>query len=131
MKKIIKYIFGLLNINVTKIPGRSKAIADIEEKEINIAKQKFQWLSKYSINKIVDIGANEGQFASGIYKVFPTAGFFCFEPIPGVFNLLKENLEKYNNFCFFQLALGDAKGKNIIHLNDFSPSSSILEMDKL
>ncbi len=132
MKKLIKQVFGFFRLKVSRVPTQAELTSALAKNELNAARQKFQWLSKYSINKIVDIGSNEGQFASTIYKVFPTASFFCFEPIPEVFQKLKENLtEAGDKFKFYNLALGIKKEKSTIHLNEYSPSSSILEMDVL
>lgn len=84
------------------------------------------WLQNYNFTSILDIGANNGQFASFINKLFPQANIFSFEPL----NSCYENLRLLNirNFQIFNYALGETNGPIEMNVNEFSASSSILEM---
>ena len=89
-----------------------------------------RWLNEISINNVVDIGANQGQFTKKILKVLPESKIFCFEPLPDEYNFLKKKFSNYPNISFFNYALGNKAGKTFFQKNKFSPSSSILEMSE-
>jgi FkbM family methyltransferase len=89
------------------------------------------WLKERGYKTIIDIGANEGQFTCKILEVIPDAKYLCFEPIPEVYEQLKFNVKKYKNISIFNLALGERNGEAKININQYSPSSSILEMLEL
>jgi len=88
------------------------------------------WLKNKKFKFILDIGANEGQFAEKFVALFPEATFICFEPLAEPLQKLKERFKDRNNFQFHQLALGNETGKNKIFRNEYSPSSSLLPMKK-
>ncbi len=88
----------------------------------------WTWLKKYSISTIIDIGANEGQFADKILPVFPNAEIHCFEPIPDVFGRLQRHFEGNNKVQVHNYGLGEVAEKKQIFTNEYSPSSSMLEM---
>jgi FkbM family methyltransferase len=90
--------------------------------------ERFSWLSKYQFNSILDVGSNEGQFAEKILCIFPSAEIHCFEPLPDVFEKLKLNFKGRSNFRYYNYALSDSSAEMDIHRNEYSPSSSILEM---
>ncbi len=82
---------------------------------------------------IIDVGANEGQFAKMISKYFPNASIYCFEPLPAPFKKLSEWAESQNGRNkVFNIALGDTEGvvEMFSHL-DHSPSSSFLRTTKI
>jgi len=92
---------------------------------------KYNWLKKYDINDIVDIGANDGHFAHESSVAFNEARYFCFEPIPSVFQTLQKRFSDRKNFLFYNSALGQDNTTGTINLNEYSPSSSILDMEEL
>lgn len=98
--------------------------------EIRKYKEDYRWLTRLNISTVVDIGANEGQFALKFSKILPSADFYCFEPIGSCFNTLKSNLA--NVKCkLFPYALGDENAEMEINVYDHNPSSSLLEMAEL
>jgi FkbM family methyltransferase len=90
--------------------------------------KKFAWLSEYRFRSILDVGANEGQFAEKILCVFPHAEVHCFEPLPEVYEKLKFNFKDRDNLRCYNYALGAARGEMTMQRNEYSPSSSLLEM---
>lgn len=111
-------------------------IRPIEQKQQNYravqANAKYGLVSSVcQINKVIDIGANIGQFASSSSLAFNKAHYHCFEPIKAVFEELKTNLINQANFNLYNIALGNETGIKKIHINNYSPSSSILEMSEL
>ena len=95
---------------------------------VNTERQKTLWLEAYGIKTILDIGANEGQFAQYINQILPTARLYSFEPLPDCHEKLIANCSKIDNFKSFNIALGDSSGKINIHRSNFSQSSSLLPM---
>lgn len=89
---------------------------------------KHAWIKKYPITKILDIGANEGQAASRFRWLFPETKIISFEPLPETYQILLENFKNDINFTANNFALGNKAGKETIHLNEYSPSSSILKL---
>jgi FkbM family methyltransferase len=96
-----------------------------------IRKKHFNsWLQKYDIKTVVDIGANEGQFATDFTAIFPSAQFHCFEPLDVPFTLLKKRFIKNKNVTVYNFALGEKEEELVMNLNEFTPSSSFLKMNE-
>jgi len=91
---------------------------------------KRNWLKQYNINTIIDVGANVGQFALRMQEIVPHAKIYSFEPIKECYNSLVKNSQN-KNIIPFNFGLGDKEGTCEINVNDFSPSSSMLEMENL
>jgi len=86
-------------------------------------------LRQYDFRVIVDVGANEGQFANTISQKFPKAQLYCFEPLPAAFQLLRTWAESTheNKIIAFNMALGDKDGTvEMFYHTEHSPSSSLL-----
>lgn len=92
---------------------------------------RLRWLKEMNINTVLDIGANEGQFALLIRELLPQATICSFEPIPGCYATLVENFNNDRAFKAFNVAIGDKEELMEMNINDFSPSSSLLEIDEL
>lgn len=117
IKKIIKKGFNAFGIDIRIIPKWEK--------------NKYLWLQRMNINTVFDIGANEGQFAREIHTILPNATICSFEPLHSCFKSLQEKMKKIKKVKTFMFALGDFNGETYMHKNEFSPSSSILEMSEL
>ncbi len=86
-------------------------------------------LAKSRVGTIIDVGANEGQFARQVLEFFPAAELYCFEPLETPFRILSEwaKTSKGRVHCY-QTALGEKEGEVEMHLHTHhSPSSSLLE----
>lgn len=86
------------------------------------------WLKKQKIGMIIDIGANRGQFALSMRKLFPYAKIISFEPLSEEYSMINNKFIKDTRFESFNLALGNSKGEAKINRNKFSPSSSLLSI---
>lgn len=91
-------------------------------------KKDNRWLLNYNFNTIIDVGANEGQFAMKMRKFFPDATIISFEPIPEVFDKLKANFADDKKFIPYCCGLGDESRDASFFLNENSASSSLLKM---
>lgn len=89
-------------------------------------RKENKWLMDYHFNTIIDVGANVGQFAQKMRKMFPEATIISFEPIPEVYEQLQNNFKNDGNFQSFCLGLGNAEETKSFYLNENSESSSVL-----
>lgn len=90
-------------------------------------------LTQIPIKSVLDIGANEGQFARRIIKIFPQAHIYAFEPLNTPFQQLSQLANHHpKKITAFNLALGDSSQKIEIYSHlYFNPSSSILPTTQL
>jgi FkbM family methyltransferase len=79
---------------------------------------------------ILDVGANIGQFALAATLYFPDAKIYSFEPVPDVFKVLQENINKNPNIQAFNCALGSHQGQILFHRNEYTRLSSTLQIHK-
>ena len=86
------------------------------------------WIENMGFKTVLDVGANEGQFAKKIRELAPGAFIYSFEPLPEVFEALKAGFEGDTKFKAFPYGLGQQEESIDIYLNDYTPSSSILAM---
>jgi len=82
----------------------------------------------FPIRSVVDVGANEGQFAKWISTIFPLAQIYAFEPLPGPYAKLKAWTESRRpNATLFNVALGERATETVMNLHvNHTPSSSLL-----
>lgn len=85
-------------------------------------------LRRLAIGSVIDCGANEGQFARDISRVFPQASLYCFEPLPQPFAALSAWAEsRQGRVKCFPAALGERDEEVSMHFHtEHSPSSSLL-----
>ncbi len=92
---------------------------------------RLRWLKEMDIKTVLDVGANEGQFALMMRALLPEATILSFEPIPACYHRLLANFNSDRAFKGFNFAIGDKEETIDMHINDFTPSSSLLEIDEL
>lgn len=141
IKKFFKSVFRILGFDIVKLVTPVPEVIiqktqEDEEKEKNqllqeryiIEGKRFEWLRSYNFKTILDIGANEGQFASKILTIFPEAEIHCFEPLHSVFEQLQLNFKNISNVVVYNFGLGASTEEKNIFRNEYSASSSVLEM---
>lgn len=121
MKNLVRKILQKIDIEFNTISGRT---------ELESAQTVFRLssITKRPFLTIIDVGANEGQFASLARRAFPHAKIIAFEPIPACFNILKQNFRNDSNFEAFNVALGNENQEKQFHLTDYSATSSFLPL---
>src|SRR5215470_15392328 len=124
MKKFIRSILQQFGYDIVKY--RPPFVRGGTNKESFIEEHK--WLRGYQFKTIIDIGANEGQFADKMRILFPQAMLYAFEPLPQVFDRLKSNFNQDNAFEAINLGLGENEGTLEFWENEYSPSSSFLRL---
>ncbi len=92
---------------------------------------RLRWLKERNIKTVLDIGANEGQFALMIRELLPQATICSFEPIPTCYKQLLTNFTNDKAFKGFNFAIGEKDETIEMNINDFTPSSSLLEIEEL
>lgn len=87
-------------------------------------------LSKYEIKTILDVGANEGQFALNLLnKNNYTGKIISFEPVSSSYNILLKNSKKTLNWTVVQSAVGNSEGSLPINISQNSVSSSLRKVN--
>jgi FkbM family methyltransferase len=85
-------------------------------------------LKKHNIDLVLDVGANKGQFAIQLLKSAYTGQIISFEPLPGVYDELKQLSDKYSKWQTENLAVGNELGSISINVSENTESSSVLPM---
>lgn len=90
-------------------------------------------LAQRPVSVIVDVGANEGQFAGEMLQRFPAARVWCVEPLPGPFAVLARWAAGTGGRVeVVQCALGESAGTMRMHVHlDHTASSSLLEASEV
>lgn len=84
-----------------------------------------------SLNVIIDVGANMGQFCIAAKYRFPDATIHSYEPVPDTFDILVKNARgKAKDLHFHKKALGAEVGEISFYQNKYSHVSSALEVSK-
>jgi len=100
---------------------------DAEQKQL----EQWRFITRYCPNTVLDIGANEGQFATLTRKLLPGVQIHSFEPLKCCLDVLHNAAGSLQPIDIHPFALGSKSGSTIIHRNGFSPSSSLLAMEEL
>jgi len=141
-KRFIKILLvqsiSLLGFRINRIPSKKRLNEELLRQEWESKEKRKQeliknniWLINLKIKTVLDIGSNTGQFAEKILTILKGIDLYCFEPITSCYEELKRNLGSNKRVKFFNFALGNENGDQTINLNEYSPSSSILEMNKI
>jgi len=117
MIDILKKILSFFNLEINRRP-------------ISEAK-KQQWIRDAGFKTILDIGANRGYFAKEMRELLPRAQIHCFEPLPDCFHQLLQNTKDDSLVVCHPVGLGIQNESLTMFQNEYSPSSSLLEMTEL
>jgi FkbM family methyltransferase len=83
-------------------------------------------MEKYSVDAIIDVGANQGSFGSLMRSVGFRGPIYSFEPVTAAFDVLAERAKKDDSWRVFNFALGAQAGEAQINVSKDSQFSSIL-----
>ena len=119
-KYLINYFFKFFNLQVNKITLSNNFYYHI-----------VQTLKYYDIDLVIDIGANEGQFAKKIIDYGFRNKIISFEPIKNVNKILRYNSKNHQNWIVSKsFGFGNLNQTQFINVSKNSVSSSILEINK-
>lgn len=91
-------------------------------------RRQMELFKQHEINLLLDVGANQGQFAQKLRTSGYKGQIISFEPLPDAFYILKANAEKDEKWKVVNAALGNYSGTVTMHISRNSYSSSILDM---
>jgi FkbM family methyltransferase len=89
------------------------------------------FLEHRGIDMVLDVGANDGQFASGLRSMGYRGRIVSFEPISAVFAQLSARAAGDSGWDVRQLALGATPGQEHINVSRNSVYSSMLPLTRL
>jgi FkbM family methyltransferase len=84
-------------------------------------------IEKYQINTVIDVGANEGQFAADLRQIGYQGKIISFEPISTAFKILQEAASNDKNWDVHKLALGKQNAEQDIYISNDSVFTSFLK----
>lgn len=98
-----------------------------------VEQQRAHWclLKHFDVRAVLDIGANEGQFAELIRNLCPRARIYSFEPLPDVHAILQQRFADDPSVIPVNCGLSDQSGRVLMNRSAFTPSSSLLPMADL
>jgi len=76
---------------------------------------------------VIDVGANRGQFALAARSI-TNAKVYSFEPLSDAAKTFRKVFSKDPDVELYEVAIGNASGKEVIHLSAKDDSSSLLEI---
>lgn len=86
------------------------------------------WVNADRFRAVIDIGANEGQFAKVALNAFPGSKIIAFEPLPDCYESMVSKFNGESRFEAHNLALGDARCEMQFNRHSFTPASSFLKL---
>ena len=111
----IKKIVNSLNIDIKKYPS-----SDLRRRK--------KLLEHHKVSKVLDIGANSGQYAIELFDIGYSGSIISFEPVKPVFNILNKKVTKNKKWTAFNFGLGNKDEKLSINISENTYSSSILDI---
>ena len=87
-------------------------------------------LAHFGITKVLDVGANIGQYAQELRKIKFEGEIISFEPISSVYEMLKKNIKKDSKCTAKNFALGDKSETKTINISKNLASSSFFNRAK-
>lgn len=124
MKARVKKILNLAGVDIRLCRNIARAE---EQRKLEEWRRTWHALGSHlSVRTVIDVGANEGQFAQMIKGVFPGCPVLSFEPLPHCRSALEKVLQDIPGSQLYDIALGDASGVIELRQTSFSPCSSML-----
>jgi FkbM family methyltransferase len=78
------------------------------------------------LDTVVDIGANRGQFALCVRRLFPKASIFSFEPLQKPANTYRKTFKHDSKAQLFNKAVAAKSGSALMYVSRWDVSSSLL-----
>ena len=114
------FINKILNINGFEIMRKSNNHAAFDMHLNNL-------FNKYSIDCVIDVGANSGQYGTFLRNIGFKGFIVSFEPVKSVFEKLISNSKDDKKWICYNLALGDLAEKKNINVYSSTVFSSFLD----
>jgi FkbM family methyltransferase len=101
---------------------RKKGYDVVKHKELPV------WLAHHKIDVVLDIGANDGRYATEIREAGWDGRIISFEPQPAVFERLKNHMGSDSEWRGYQMGLGSADTTLTMNAYGLDVLSSFLDM---
>ncbi|CAN5280372.1 FkbM family methyltransferase [soil metagenome] len=115
MVNFVKHALRKVGLQVKTYPDRDQ-------------RNRLLAMNNFNINKILDVGANTGQFVNEIRSRGFNGEIVSFEPLSSAFKILEAKSRPDKRWSVHNMAIGDTDGEIEINISENSQSSSILEM---
>jgi len=117
-ERIIKKTFQSFGILIRKYnPATSEEL------------RRIKLLQNYNIDLVFDIGANKGQYATGIIDAGYKNKIVSFEPLSSIYNIIERESKKYPTWTVApRCAIGAKREEIEINISANSVSSTLLNM---
>jgi FkbM family methyltransferase len=102
-------------VDVVRWPGRTQPLG-----------RRLSLLRHHKIDVVLDVGANEGQYASLLRRIGWTGRIVSFEPLPEPFGRLDRRAARDKDWTAVNVALGERDGEGLMHVAGNVVSSSFL-----
>jgi len=124
VKRFVRRILNATGVDVRLVSTLRKSAENTWEKKQDALWRPF--LGHRDIQTVVDVGANEGQFAKLIHRQCREARIISFEPLESCQAELKSVLSGIPGSSIVKAAVGDQPGLARMNSSAFSPCSSLL-----
>ncbi|MBH0178857.1 MAG: FkbM family methyltransferase [Nitrospira sp.] len=128
-RKLVKNVVeGLTGLEIERFGSKSFALIDTEQRRdawFSYHAQLRSIIEKLEINAVIDVGANEGQFAKKL-RSFYFGEIHSFEPVTLAFEKLAEAASPDPKWHVYKLALGSQESTQTINVSDETVFSSLL-----
>jgi len=107
----------------------AKARSILRKKGYDIIKHKelSEWLTLHEIDIVLDIGANDGRYATEIRQTGWEGNIVSFEPQPEVFERLHERMKNDLSWSGHQIGLGNSDSTLRLNVYGLDVLSSFLK----
>ena len=122
-------VLGILHRLLSVLKTNRISLVSVFNKGFSIASTEIVYSIRQYVTEIltvIDVGANQGQFAIASARGFEKATIYSFEPLPDVYPVLQNNVSTYPQIKSFNLALGSSNGVIDFYRNSHSHASSAL-----
>jgi FkbM family methyltransferase len=117
LKRLRRFINSAANVDVVKFDGHH-----------NLRSHLSQVFSQYGVTMVLDVGANEGQFAQFLREIGYEGDVHSFEPVKRVFDVLSSKARSDSRWHVHHCALGAEPGFSEINVSDGTVLSSMLPL---
>jgi FkbM family methyltransferase len=128
-KRLVEQFIGYRIERIGKQAVAFFAIGSSDDIWFSYHEQLKNILRKYRVDIVLDVGANEGQFASRLRSAFQ-GEIHSFEPVSTAYDKLNKLASSYDAWYAHKLALGSANGIKTIYVAKHTGFSSLLRSNE-
>lgn len=120
MLSIIKKLKNYIYFTIYLILNPRLIILGLKHKIYIPVYVQYEWLNKYQVDTIIDVGAHKGRVSQSLKHIFPKAKIYAFEPDRTHHAAIKRRLGR-KKVVIESYALSDSEGKT--NFNKYSDST--------